>query len=103
MAGEAKTPEEIIAALTAKNAELEAKVSELESANEEFTKTVPGTYTSKEHKVTVKFKDGYINTFVKSVKVTSKEVIANKGGAYTEFLDRMIEIGYAGLEEVSKK
>ena len=66
-----------------------------------ITKNVPGTYKSKAHNKTIRFKDGFVNTRVNpETIVPSAELIKNKGGNYTDFLDRLIAIGFAGIEEV---
>lgn len=66
-----------------------------------ITKNVPGTYKSKEHNKTIRFKDGFVNTRVSpETIVSSAELIKNRGGKYTDFLDRLIAVGYGGIEEV---
>jgi C4-type Zn-finger protein len=81
----------------------EKHAKELDEAKDQvrkFTKSVPGTYKSKDHNVTIRFKDGHVKTRVKGELVLSEDLIKNKGGKHTEFLDHLIEIGYGGIEEV---
>lgn len=92
---------EQVAALEAEIADLKAELLAAQSDNSVFTKAVPGKYKSKEHKKTVRFKKGYLKTRVNGVLMDSAEIIANPE-KYASFLDNLIKIGYAGLEEVEK-
>lgn len=93
------------------NEELKAQVETLTADLEELSKasekgikaanTVPGKYTSKEHKVSIRFKDGCVKTRVEGKIVDSTEIIKNKGGIYTAFLDNLIAIE-AGVIEIIK-
>lgn len=83
---------------------LKAKHSkELDKAKagvKKITKSVDGIYKSEKHGKTIKFKDGFVKTRVKDTIVDSEDLIKNKGGENTEYLDYLIEIGYGGIEEV---
>lgn len=92
---------EQIAKLEAANADLKAELLAAQSDNSVFTKAIPGKYKSKEHKITVRFKKGYLKTRVNGVLIDSSEIISNPE-KYASFLDNLIKIGYAGLEEVEK-
>lgn len=85
-------------ALKEKHAE---ELAALKSEVSAITKEVAGTYTSKKHKgKVIKFKTGFVNTRVNGSIVPSKDIIENKGGEYSAFLDNLIAIGYNGIEEV---
>lgn len=87
---------EVIASQATLLAENEANASKASV----ITKEVAGTYKSKEHKVEIRFKPGYLKTRIGHEIIPSEDLILNKGGKYTEELDRLIEIGYGGIEEV---
>lgn len=84
----------------------------LKSENEELklvadkgakiAKIIPGTYTSKKHKVSIRFKDGMVKSSVNGKLVDSAEVIKNKDGKYTQYLDFCIEVGASVIEIVEK-
>jgi antitoxin component YwqK of YwqJK toxin-antitoxin module len=84
------------------NESLKAEVAELKLVSDKVSKktnVVPGTYKSKAHKKTIRFKDGMVQTNVNGHLVDSAEVIKNKDGKYTEVLDFFIEVG-AGVIEI---
>jgi len=109
MAGDTKTPEEIIAELTAQNqaltaentqlkADLEAKATELTS----IKKVVEGTYTSKKHNKTVQMKPGHLFVNHKGIKYSTQDLISNDKGQFTAVLDELIAMEYGGFEVVKK-
>lgn len=85
-----------VEALKARLAEFEANAQKASV----ITKEVPGTYKSKEHKKEIRFLPGFLKTRIGQELIPSEDLIKNKGGKYTEELDRLIEIGYGGIEEV---
>ena len=85
-----------VEALKARLAEFEANAQKASV----ITKEVPGTYKSKKHNVEIRFKPGFINTRIGHEIIASAELIKNSKGIYTEELDRLIEIGYGGIEIV---
>lgn len=96
---------ELEAVIVEKDQEIESlknTVNETSHVIEKKLHIVPGTYKSKEHGVTIKFKDGFTKTRVGGEIIASSEIIKNKGGIYTEFLDNLIKIQYGGIEEVKK-
>ena len=104
MADLAEAPSEV-EALKAEKEELLAKIEELSIVAEKgvkAAKAVVGNYTSKKHKITVRFKDGCVKTNVHGQLIASEEVIENKDGKYTALLDHFIEVGAAVIEVVEK-
>lgn len=89
-----------IAELEATVAEKDAEIIKIQSETTNLTKEVPGTYKSKKHKVTVRFRKGFVNTRYKGGIIPSSELIKNEDGKYTEFLDHLIEIGFGGFQKV---
>jgi len=84
-------------------AEFEAELEAVKAETTEITKVVPGVYKSEAHGVTVRFKKGYVNMRYKAGIVPSAEIIKNKDGKFTEFLDNLIEIQSGTIEVVKKK
>jgi hypothetical protein len=85
-----------------RNESLKAEIAELKLVTDKVsqkTNVVPGTYKSKAHKKTIRFKDGMVKTNVNGHLVDSSEVIKNEDGKYTEVLDFFIEVG-AGVIEI---
>lgn len=97
---------ELEANITAKDAQIaekDAVIIQLEKGVKvvEVPKnTVPGKYKSELHGVTVKFKTGFVKMRTPEGLVDSKEIIKNKGGEYTDFLDNLIAISFGGFEIV---
>ena len=97
----AELPSQLQMALE-ENESLKAEIAELKLVTDKVsqkTNVVPGTYKSKAHKKTIRFKDGMVKTNVNGHLVDSAEVIKNKDGKYTEVLDFFIEVG-AGVIEI---
>lgn len=80
----------------AHKAELDAVKSKVTS----ITKEVVGEYASKKHKKTIRFRTGFVKTRVEGELIPSAELIENKDGKYTAFLDNLIAIEYGGIEIV---
>ena len=93
-----KAAEEMSAELDAIKANHAAQLDAVQEKVQEITKSVPGTYKSKKHNVTIRFKDGFVKTRVKDVIIPSAELLKNKGGDFTDFLDNLIAIEYGGIE-----
>lgn len=119
------TPEELQALVAEQKAEIEAlngqlaltaesvaKVDALETENAELkllvsketlvSKAVPGTFKSKKHGVTIRFKDGARKTRVGLDVIDSAELMKNEGGKYTDALNHLIELGASFIEVVEK-
>ena len=97
----AESPSQLQTALE-ENESLKAEIAELKLVSDKVSKktnVVPGTYKSKAHKKTIRFKDGMIQTNVNGHLVDSAEVIKNEDGKYTDVLDFFIEVG-AGVIEI---
>jgi hypothetical protein len=97
----AESPSQLQTALE-ENESLKAEIAELKLVTDKVsqkTNVVPGTYKSKAHKKTIRFKDGMVKTNVNGHLVDSIEVIKNEDGKYTEVLDFFIEVG-AGVIEI---
>jgi regulator of replication initiation timing len=97
----AESPSQLQTALE-ENESLKAEIAELKLVTDKVsqkTNVVPGTYKSKAHKKTIRFKDGMVKTNVNGHLVDSTEVIKNEDGKYTEVLDFFIEVG-AGVIEI---
>ncbi len=97
----AESPSKLQTALE-ENESLKAEIAELKLVTDKVsqkTNVVPGTYKSKAHKKTIRFKDGMVKTNVNGHLVDSSEVIKNEDGKYTEVLDFFIEVG-AGVIEI---
>ena len=97
------TLEAEIAAQVTLIAEKDATIAQLEKGVkvvEVPQNTVPGKYKSELHGVTVKFKTGFVKMRTPEGLVESKEIMKNKGGQWSDFMDNLIGIGFGGFEIV---
>jgi len=90
---------ELEAEITAKNATI-AQLEKGVKVVEVPQNTVPGKYKSEAHGVTVRFKTGFVKMRTPEGLVESKEIIKNKGGIWTAFLDNLIDLKFGGFEIV---
>ena len=97
-------PAQLESALS-ENEVLKTEIEELKLVAEKgakISKAIPGVYTSKKHKTTIRFKDGMLKTSVHGQLVDSEKVIKNKDGEFTKILDFFIEVGASVIEIVEK-
>lgn len=97
-----KKKNETIATLTEKTKVQAKEIKELKASAEKtiaISLEVPGVYRSEKHDVSIRFAKGCVKTRIQNEIVDSKEIIKNKNGEHTEFLDDLIE-KKAGIIEV---